>query len=730
MNLSTLKTVVRYPREDLLWRAISKPFSMLRSLKWRIKDRLGPGAVASPGGVPDITYTYCPAVQVEACDVDRTLDQHRLIPGSGWAGVCYRDDAEGIWGIRYDHRLRFSEDELQAEAWLGEMLRPRHADRARDLWNLVSYPYMPVDWQRDIRSGFRWSERTWFEDIEYGHVLGADIRVPWEIGRMQHLPSLALSADSEDDRCDRIIRHIENELVDFSALNPVGWGVQWRSAMEVGLRAANVLVARDILDAKGLGLRPEVERVAARSAYEHAVFILNNLAWSPRRRNNHYLVEIVSVLVIAAYLEETEETNAWLQFAVSELLKEVEYQFNPEGSNFEGSTTYHLFSSEAVAVGVAFAEAVARREGHRLISSADFSRLPVTVRMRLNPEVVAERLSGDEWLEALRTRCDAFLDFVTGIVKPDGTVPLIGDNDSGRFFDMVSPRDDGPSRGGTGIGKQPFGRLKAQVSEVTSLLGVIGGQTAAEPEGHGSVESRILGAVAGRRASKDREGTTRSSAAAVGTEKDVQITWSIREFVPGRRVTVEVGCDGVRLDEDVSVRQFDHFGLVVLVGEHVYVTLRTSPKRQAFAPTGHRHNDALSSELMVCGRNVVLDPGSPAYTGSPGVRNLYRSSAAHWSPIHSPDSERDALKEGLFVNRWECRVVLDQVDSEGARATCKYPEGKASRTIEVSDHTIRFRDELEEGSGTMGCPFPQNHLFSPEYGRITGSASPGVAMEL
>lgn len=702
---------------------------MLRSLKWRIRDRLGPGALAPAADVPDIDTTYCPVLQFEACEADRILDQHRRLPGSGWAGVGYGDDAGGIWGIHYDHRCRFSEDQFESDAWLREVLHPRHAARGRDLWTIVRQPYRPVDWQRDIRSGFRWSERTWFANIEYGHAEGADIRVPWETGRMQHLPRLALCADPGEDRCERIIRHIENELVDFAVLNPVGWGVQWRSAMEVGLRAANILVARDILSAKDLRFRPEVDRLVTRFTYEHAVFILNNLGWSPRRRNNHYLIEIVGLLVVAVYLEATDETDAWLQLAISELLAEVEYQFNRDGSNFEGSTAYHLFSSEAVAVGAAFAEAVARREGHRMSSAADFSQLPTTVRMRVNRETVAERLSGDGWFKTLRSRCDSFRDFVEGIVKPDGTVPLIGDNDSGRFFSMVGSRDGPPLEAAARTEEQPLRRLRIQVSDVTGLLGVMGSRIGDESNRHRSLESRILGSIAGRPESAHQEEGARGIAGSAGRETDGEIAWGIREYVPGRRVTVEVECEWARLHEGVSVRRFDEFGLVVLVGNHVYVTLRISPQRPAFAPTGHTHNDVLSSELVVCGTNVVLDPGSPAYTGFPGVRNLYRSSAVHWSPIQLPDSERHALKEGLFVNRWECRAILDWANSKGMRATCEYPEGKVSRTIKLYPHKVRFTDELVEGSA-MGCPFPQNHLFSPEYGRVAGSGRSDVVAVL
>ncbi|HYG66534.1 MAG TPA: heparinase II/III-family protein, partial [Anaeromyxobacteraceae bacterium] len=44
---------------------------------------------------------------------------------------------------------------------------------------------------------------------------------------------------------------------------------------------------------------------------------------------------------------------------------------------------------------------------------------------------------------------------------------------------------------------------------------------------------------------------------------------------------------------------------------------------------GHSHNDKLALELFVDGRLVVCDPGSPSYTGDPGLRNAFRATRAH-----------------------------------------------------------------------------------------------------
>ena len=56
-----------------------------------------------------------------------------------------------------------------------------------------SIKYEPIDWQVDFKSGYRWSEKTYYKFIKYGHKLGVDIKVPWELSRMQYLIQLALA---------------------------------------------------------------------------------------------------------------------------------------------------------------------------------------------------------------------------------------------------------------------------------------------------------------------------------------------------------------------------------------------------------------------------------------------------------------------------------------------------------------------------------------------------------
>ena len=195
--------------------------------------------------------------------------------------------------------------------------------------SLIGPDYEPIDWQLDFKSGFRWSESTWYRDIRYGNIRGADVKVPWELGRLQHLPQLALAAtlaraNGDGAQAERLAREFQDQVLDFIAANPPRFGVQWAMTMDVAIRAANLLLAWDIFRAADVAFDSEFMRVFSRSAFEHGSHIATNLEWSSHLRSNHYLADVVGLLFVAAYLPASARTDAWLLFATRELLAEVQ----------------------------------------------------------------------------------------------------------------------------------------------------------------------------------------------------------------------------------------------------------------------------------------------------------------------------------------------------------------------------------------------------------------------
>ena len=206
--------------------------------------------------------------------------------------------------------------------------------------------------------------------------------------------------------------------------------------MEVGIRAANWLVAYDLFQAYGAEFDPDFDAAFRRSIYEHGRHIVGNLEWHPELRTNHYLANVVGLLFIAAYLARTRETDAWLAFSVQELVEEVKHQFYPEGANFEASTCYHRLSAEMVTYATALVLGLPEEKrdalksyNHRMISGfpklnpAPLPHYPFhgTDRMIPFPPWYFERV-------------ERMAEFTCDLTKPNGRIAQIGDNDSGRFL--------------------------------------------------------------------------------------------------------------------------------------------------------------------------------------------------------------------------------------------------------------------------------------------------------
>jgi hypothetical protein len=140
---------------------------------------------------------------------------------------------------------------------------------------------------------------------------GGDVKEIWELNRHQFLPAL----DRELAR--RLVR-------DWIAQNPYEFGINWNSAMEVGLR----LIAW--IETFG---RDEFPSALA----QHARFVRHNLSSDWIRRGNHLIGEAAALAVYEG------SPNKWLRQAVVE-------QFYPSGVDREQSVSYHHFVTHLLAV--------------------------------------------------------------------------------------------------------------------------------------------------------------------------------------------------------------------------------------------------------------------------------------------------------------------------------------------------------------------------------------------
>jgi hypothetical protein len=556
--------------------------------------------------------------------------------GSGWLTNSYGMACRGVEGHSYPNAAAVDAD--SGGNWLAHRINRANLAASQRIWRLVDADYQPIDWQLDMKSGYRWRESQWAADTPIGHLPGVDVKLPWELARMQHLAVLAWAYRLAQDGSDgvpsarRCTAEFRNQILDFIATNPPRFGVNWRCTMDVAIRAANWVVAYEIFRSLGANFDKPFMAVLKASLVDHGRHIVNYLEFYPEGRGNHYLANIAGLAFIAAILPRSDETDAWLAFAVQELHAETEYQFGADGANFEASTSYHRLSAEMVIFTSALLVGLPA-DKRAALATADCSAL----RTRPSRPLAAAR----DFLDARHfARLALAAEFSRAVTKPSGGVAQIGDNDSGRFLKLhpiFTARNAAEARlfyanlDDYHVLAEDAVYLDEEMLDHRPLIAAAGtlvdrGDLVASADGpwldaavvvalsrgrHGTADAQMLSEAAARRAS------SHGSDAAAG--------------IAGPARTVELVAPGADLRRGLRRHAFPDFGLWIFRSDRLFLAIRCGAIGHG-GRGAHAHNDQLSIELTIDGEDWIVDPGSYLYTASPRLRNAYRSVLAHYAP--------------------------------------------------------------------------------------------------
>jgi hypothetical protein len=252
-----------------------------------------------------------------------------------------------------------------------------------------------VDWHRDTRTGARWPLEH-FTRMLLRLGQGSDVRMVWELNRLHHLTALGRAYALTGD--ERYTEEFLIQLASWYEQNPPRFGVNWTVAMEVAIRAVNIIAALEMFRASP-HVTDEAIELILKMLVGHGRFIRSNLEFSYRSASNHYLSNLIGLFVIGMTMPELAESSAWVKFSAVRMLKEMDRQVLPDGVDYEGSTGYHRLVLEIFAL---------------------FFSISVANRLEL---------PGEYW-----ERLEAMFNFVRAYIKPDGTAPIIGDSDDGRLI--------------------------------------------------------------------------------------------------------------------------------------------------------------------------------------------------------------------------------------------------------------------------------------------------------
>jgi len=260
-----------------------------------------------------------------------------------------------------------------------------------------------IEWNRDPLSGFIWP-LDYHADINLIRKDGSDARVVWELNRLSHFITLGRAYAITND--DTFSKEFFQQLNSWRPQNPTARGVNWNCAMEVALRAINLLAAFQLF------LRaPEMDDLALKDFLklldQHGAHIQRNLEFSHIANSNHYLADVTGLLWLGVMLPELQSASEWRDFGRRELLREMDQQLLPDGADNEASTGYHRLKAEMF--------------------------LYSFVLCHLNGIDIDEKYWG---------KLRAMIDYVRAYIRPDGYAPLLGDSDSGQLLPVVRRRGD------------------------------------------------------------------------------------------------------------------------------------------------------------------------------------------------------------------------------------------------------------------------------------------------
>ena len=621
--------------------------------------------------IPIIKTSYINTKELDLSNIDPNvarylskmyIDHKFDLLGSGWVKNSYDSVALGLEGYKYDMNVA-------APASVPE-------------------GYEPIDWQKDFKSGFRWDEKKWYKDQRIAHKPGSDIKVPWELARLQHLPQLAIFAMADPNLQERNLKEFKNQILDFISNNPPRMGVNWTCTMDVGIRVANMLAAYDMFCQMGGGgiLDQNFKQTFSNSVYEHALHIVNNLEYSPHLTSNHYLSDIVGLLFACAYLNGDGEIDAWLAFALQEIICEMKKEFYEDGGNFESSTSYHRLSGELIAYATAL---ILGLKSEKISSLKNYDAKLWRKKPKLLPpeeqefKILNGQIALPQWFV---DRLYKIGRFTADITKPNGEVPQFGDNDSGRFFKF-----------------SPNGEFLSNEQAVRKYLNLSGFADDNEPFWDENIlnHSALISCMGGIFDDEIFKNDMRF-------ERSFIRSLAGRTLQAGDRTYKSLIVSGVKFGElphrksmkfkisnsqEIKKLFYPDSGIFIFKSSKFYLAVCATPLGQN-DHGGHTHNDKLGYELWIDGRDMAKDPGTYLYTPLPSRRNEFRSVKAHNVPIIG-DLEQNSWGKGaigLFGMFSECRCEVVDFGENFISLAAEYKGVKIIRKFEIKEGELEIID--------------------------------------
>jgi hypothetical protein len=198
---------------------------------------------------------------------------------------------------------------------------------------------VPIAWNRDHASGIE-APTGFSASIDYRDArVAGDAKVVWEPNRHHQLVVLARAYRVTGN--DRYAAAIVEQLESWLAQCPFGFGMNWRSPLELALRLINWVWALDLV-AEYASMPPVFQ--------QRLLDAIHLQVWDVARKysrgssaNNHLIGEACGVFVATSYFTQLPGAAELRREAQAILEREIITQTYPSGATREQAFGYHLF---------------------------------------------------------------------------------------------------------------------------------------------------------------------------------------------------------------------------------------------------------------------------------------------------------------------------------------------------------------------------------------------------
>jgi hypothetical protein len=260
-----------------------------------------------------------------------------------------------------------------------------------------------INWHKDYLSGHKWPVKYHKEIKIINYNDDSDVKFPWELSRFHQ--GVYLGKAYALTKNEKYAKEFFSEVKHWIEENPPYLGVNWTCAMEVAIRAVNIIWSIFFFkDSRYFD--NTTKELFIKSLHCHGKYIHDNLEINLRFidgryrevNGNHYVANLVGLLYISFVFPEFKESIKWFSRAYNGLINEVRLQIGEDGVHYEYCLNYQRIVLE-------------------LLLSA------LIILMKMNIEVPKDVLK----------KVEKMVEFIKYYIKPNGEIPLIRDIDNGRL---------------------------------------------------------------------------------------------------------------------------------------------------------------------------------------------------------------------------------------------------------------------------------------------------------